>query len=85
MPLKLTRDYKTESGEWRTFELGEIEGECTVRVRDARLYDGERGPFINVSGMTVPYDVRQLVAELAHAELKNRQAGAPASAGKGAA
>lgn len=84
MPLKFFREYMErdkKTGEpilrdgrksYKSFELGEVEGSCLVRVRGAKLYAGNNGPFLKVDGIAVPYDVKKFVAELADAELTRR-------------
>lgn len=73
MPLKVVRTYKTDDGKFKDFDLGEVEGDCIVRVRGARLYQGDRGPFLSPDGFVVPYEVRDFVAGLAFDELASRQ------------
>lgn len=73
MPLKIVNRYKHSSGEWKTFEVGQIIAPgATVQLR-GRLGCNDKGPYLLTECVDVPYDVRQEVAAAAWEKVLERQ------------
>ncbi len=70
--LKLVNDYKDKNGDYKTYEMGTVTGSGVVTLSRCRLYEGDKGPYIQAQGITVPYEVRNAVAIEAMQRLKEQ-------------